>query len=188
MMNRRDADLSTFVDDDDDLPTVSRYPPKPALLWSPPKPAPEHPFDLPVYSPAASTSTPRPTPSVDPSLPPQNGGVELARCSQCRHELPASRFPIRIASLTPYQICKGHEWYWTEEKKLSHWAPEEVVEIGTVCSDVVDRLMGRGNVEAWVVEGGEEDRGAIVERVAMVGDWISKPLYVAFPARACWWS
>ena len=83
--------------------------------------------------------------------------------------------------MLPYQICKGHEWYWTEEKKASHWAPEEVVDMGRVCSDVVERLMGRGNVEAWVVEGGEEDRGAIVERVAIVGDWISKPLYV--PAR-----
>ena len=34
---------------------------------------------------------------------------ELHKCSQCRLDLPASRFPLRITTLSPYSVCSSQD-------------------------------------------------------------------------------
>lgn len=93
-------------------------------------------------------------------------------CSQCR-EGRSSEFPIRIASLEPYVICRAHTWYWTEAVKAKNWAPEVLSVIGDVVGDILDNIAGIGTTTTWVVDGREGDRAALLECIETAGNWES---------------
>lgn len=97
-------------------------------------------------------------------------------CSQCKADVPLDRFPIRLATLTPFQVCKSHVWYWPEKKKSSHWAPDGASQLDEVCRDVATRLVGPASVDTWIVRGKDSDREYITQRVAQVGDWETEKL------------
>lgn len=93
------------------------------------------------------------------------------RCSQCKQFRPLSDFPTRLTTLKPFQVCKSHSWYWTEEKKELHWAPDELVTLDTICREVGEVRSGRVTVGSWLVRGAGLDVKAIVKRISDVGHW-----------------
>lgn len=101
------------------------------------------------------------------------------RCSQCKLELPRSRFPLRLATLQPFVVCKTHEWYWTPERRELQWAPEQDSTIELVCREV-RRLAQAGQDEkiagTWMIKGGSDDRGAVVQRISNPDLWTTMML------------
>lgn len=90
-------------------------------------------------------------------------------CSQCKHHRPYTDFPIRIQTLFPYQVCRAHPWYWIDEKKAVHWAPETV----SGWDDVVEQVCAGGGPEAgWIVDGALEDREKLYRTIADAGGWL----------------
>ncbi|BGP14464.1 hypothetical protein JCM10213_004586 [Rhodosporidiobolus nylandii] len=119
----------------------------------------------------------RPPPSVllgpPTSLAPASG--PLIRCSQCKKDRPLSHFPIRLNNLQPYQVCTAHDWYWTDAKKASLWAPTRTSTVEQLCDEVKQLKDGRqGAPQTWKLEGSPEDRAALVQRIAAAGGWKSK--------------
>ncbi|GAA5855851.1 hypothetical protein JCM8547_000385 [Rhodosporidiobolus lusitaniae] len=115
---------------------------------------------------------------VDPPiLASSSSFVPTIRCSQCKTEKPVQAFPKRIVNLRPFQVCLQHLWYWTPAKQAESWAPATTKGVDQVCSEVRDLKKGvEGATDKWMVDGGTEDRAALVQRVATAGEWKSKPL------------
>ncbi|SCV74080.1 BQ2448_6512 [Microbotryum intermedium] len=112
---------------------------------------------------------------------------EMSLCSQCKQKRTLDHFPVRLTSLQPYLVCKSHEWYWTQEKRLTYWAPEYTITLEDVCGQLaaaMDNLVERGArmedtvvTGSWLVDGGEDDRGALVKRITSAGGWDVKPVH-----------
>ena len=46
------------------------------------------------------------------------------KCSQCKNILPLSKFPVCVATLQPYLVCKTHGWYYRARQSV--WAPDHL--------------------------------------------------------------
>lgn len=93
------------------------------------------------------------------------------RCSQCKQARPLSTFPKRLTTLKPFQVCKLHAWYWTEEKKELHWAPEHVVTLETVCAEVDDIRSGQLQAGSWLLQADIGEKQEVAKRVCDAGKW-----------------
>jgi hypothetical protein len=119
------------------------------------------PDDLDQLSPEASASP------ID-----QNEDIHLP-CSQCKLLQPIETFPIRLATLVPFRICKLHTWYWTETRQ-STWAPSTVYRIREIFGFIkarVEQGVRHGEEEAWVVKGTASSMMETVETIAKIGTW-----------------
>lgn len=99
--------------------------------------------------------------------------VDAPKCSQCGERNPAAGFPIRLATLEPYLICKLHAWYWTAAVKAKNWAPERVSQFSEIIEFV---KAGNGAGGTWMVLGRAEERQLMLERITAQGDWTVRPV------------
>ncbi|GAA5912522.1 uncharacterized protein JCM6883_005931 [Sporobolomyces salmoneus] len=132
------------------------------------------PSSLPSSSsaPVASTSA---IPYSSSTTPVDDGS--LLRCSQCNVLRPSTDFPLRLINLQPYQVCFAHEWYWTDAKRLQHWAPEQTSTIQEVCDAFSE--ISRDDAEyddRFMVDGQQRDLKGMVESLAKAGKWRIKEL------------
>lgn len=89
-------------------------------------------------------------------------------CSQCKQVSPLNAFPTRIATLLPYLVCKTHQWYWTEDKRTTYWAPDVESTVEEVCDGLADQPDA-----GWIVPGGQEERERLVYKITQTGGWSS---------------
>lgn len=95
-----------------------------------------------------------------------------AKCSQCKETDP-NAFPIRLATLEPYLVCKAHDWYWSEAVKAKNWAPESVSRFSEIIEFVKE---GNGEGMSWMVEGQAKDRDGMVGAITALRNWIVTPV------------
>ncbi|GAA5946767.1 hypothetical protein JCM3765_002009 [Sporobolomyces pararoseus] len=117
------------------------------------------------------------TPVASTSAVPYSADEETIRCSQCNHELPVSNFPTRLINLQPYQVCRTHEWYWTEAKRAQNWAPERTSTLQQICDAFEEVSKDDGEFEdRFMVDGEEDDVDRMVEALARAGNWKLKSM------------
>ncbi|GJN87172.1 hypothetical protein Rhopal_000117-T1 [Rhodotorula paludigena] len=136
------------------------------LLQAPPGTAPPHsappPPRLPTQRPRAQT----------PPVP-----ADWIRCSQCKKHKDPSAFPVRLINLIPYQVCLAHDWYWTEAKRATHWAPTTTISWAGLC-DAARQLRAdqTGAQGKWRVSGRASERESLVDRISRAGGWTAKEI------------
>lgn len=111
-----------------------------------------------------------PTASTSATNEPQH------HCSQCKRDKPESAFPLKLINLQPYLVCTLHEWYWTEQKRALHWAPEHTMSMSQAC-EVVRRIsQGEECDDRLMIKGDEDDVKEIVDTLAKAGRYVAKKL------------
>ncbi|GAA6062632.1 hypothetical protein JCM10212_000294 [Sporobolomyces blumeae] len=136
-------------------------------------------------TPHASTSFPPFTP-LAPAPSTSTASKEPShRCSQCKKSKPTSAFPIRLVNLEPYLVCLDHDWYWTQPKRVLHWAPDKTSELNHVIQDV--KKIASGSVseyeDRFMVNGRREDLDELVRKIAQAGQWNVKKV-IPRPSRS----
>lgn len=128
---------------------------------------------LPAVEPSIAVYSHDSTEHVPAAVAP--GGRVLQKCSQCRLDLPSSRFPLRMSTLTRYSICLSHTWYWSD-KQAAIWTPQATLDLPTLDRDLRQRMQGTGNTDeaaspVWVIEGTYDAKPSIVEHIANICGW-----------------
>ncbi|GAA5858121.1 hypothetical protein JCM5353_001001 [Sporobolomyces roseus] len=97
-------------------------------------------------------------------------------CSQCKRDKPESEFPTKLINLQPYLVCTLHEWYWTEQKRVLHWAPDHSVSMSEACEIVRRIARGEECDDRLMIKGDEDDLKEIVDTLAKAGRYVAKKL------------
>ncbi|GAA6013032.1 hypothetical protein JCM11491_000945 [Sporobolomyces phaffii] len=139
--------------------------PAPSVLLAASNAPPRGSGHLALASPVASTS----------SIPYSN--EPTLHCSQCQKDRPVSDFPVRLINLRPYLVCLSHDWYWTDAKRASHWAPEHTSSLREACDAFATIARDGGEYEdRFMLDGDESDLKRIVDSLARAGDWKTKKI------------
>lgn len=117
------------------------------------------------------------TPVASTSAVPYTPDEQTIHCSQCNRDLPRSNFPTRLINLQPYQVCRAHEWYWTEAKRAQNWAPEHTSTLQQICDAFEEVARDDGEFEdRFMVNGEERDVDRMVQALARAGNWKLKSM------------
>ncbi|GAA5987167.1 hypothetical protein JCM5350_003868 [Sporobolomyces pararoseus] len=117
------------------------------------------------------------TPVASTSAVPYTPDEQTIHCSQCNRDLPRSNFPTRLINLQPYQVCRAHEWYWTEAKRAQNWAPEHTSTLQQICDAFEQVARDDGEFEdRFMVNGEERDVDRMVQALARAGNWKLKSM------------